>query len=206
MVPVPDGDYRYLLILPLILLPWAMRRDPTLQFALIACVLYWPALMIDLQPHFHYAAPIAPLLYLLVIESTRHLYAWRPGGKRVGRLLVRLLPVYFLLSFITITIQLAQPGYYAYAEHRAALAEQLQKLPGQHLVVVRYSPDHSATQSWIYNAADIDGSKVVWAREMGPAQDRALLAYFRNRHVWLLQADEPRPRLVPYPSNGGAHK
>jgi hypothetical protein len=52
---------------------------------------------------------------------------------------------------------------------------------------------------WVYNGADIDGQKVVWARDMGEAQNAELLRYFNDRSVWLLDADDSRPRLVQYP-------
>jgi hypothetical protein len=37
---------------------------------------------------------------------------------------------------------------------------------------------------YVYNAADIDGSEIVWARDMGAEQNRALLAYFNERRIW----------------------
>ena len=41
----------------------------------------------------------------------------------------------------------------------------------------------------MYNGADIDKSKVVWAQEMGPASNLELLQYFRDRSAWLVQPD-----------------
>ena len=69
--------------------------------------------------------------------------------------------------------------------------------------MVRYAPDHSYHVEWVYNEASIDGAEVVWAREMGAVQNERLFAYFRDRSIWLLQADERPPRLTPYPVEEG---
>jgi len=53
----------------------------------------------------------------------------------------------------------------------------------------------------VYNEADIDGSKVVWARDMSPEENEELIRYFRDRQVWLLEADETPPKLSLYPIN-----
>jgi hypothetical protein len=33
---------------------------------------------------------------------------------------------------------------------------------------------------------------------MGAAQNEELLRYYKDRRVWLLDADDPPPRLAPY--------
>ena len=38
----------------------------------------------------------------------------------------------------------------------------------------------------MYNQADIDRSRIVWAREMGPARDQELIDYYPDRQVWKL--------------------
>jgi len=81
---------------------------------------------------------------------------------------------------------------------RGAIAHELERHPGRHLVLVRYSAHHNVLTEWVYNRADIDESRIVWAREMGPRQDRPLIDYFHDRQVWLVEPDESPARLAPY--------
>ena len=73
-------------------------------------------------------------------------------------------------------------------------------MPGRQLVIVRYSDSHDVHDDWVYNSADIDRSAVVWAREMEHTENRELLQYFSDRHVWLLEPDASPPRLSAYPA------
>ena len=83
---------------------------------------------------------------------------------------------------------------------RARVLASLSAMDGRQLAIVRYGAGHNAIMNeWVYNRADIDGSKVVWAREMDAAENRELLKYFRDRRVWLVEADETPPRVSPYP-------
>ena len=66
-------------------------------------------------------------------------------------------------------------------------------------MIVRYSPEHSYHAEWVYNEADIDGAKVIWAREMDEEHNRLLLEYFKDRHIWLVEPDRDNTRLIPYP-------
>jgi hypothetical protein len=65
-------------------------------------------------------------------------------------------------------------------------------------VLVRYGPQHWIDDAWVYNCADIDHSRIVWAREMNPDADAPLVEYYRGRHVWLLDADASPAKVEPY--------
>jgi hypothetical protein len=83
-------------------------------------------------------------------------------------------------------------------EGRISINRQLNGQPGQQLVFVRYWPQHQF-QEWVHNAADIDGSHIVWARDLGADEDQKLLGYYPNRTAWLLQPDARPPLLALYP-------
>jgi hypothetical protein len=78
-----------------------------------------------------------------------------------------------------------------------AVQEQLARAPGKHLVFVRYWPQHIFQQEWVYNAADIDGAQIVWARDLGAVEDQKLRQYYPDRAVWLLEPDGRPPKLTP---------
>jgi len=90
---------------------------------------------------------------------------------------------------------------------RKPVEDQLAAKPGQHLVLVRYSKDHNSGEEYVYNDADIDRARTVWAREI-PGQNLApLFQYFPNRDVWLYEPDEDDSMVRPYaavaPGPGG---
>ena len=60
--------------------------------------------------------------------------------------------------------------------------------PGKHLLLVRYN-SHNPHEEWVYNGADLQAPKIVWAREMGDDINRRLLAHYADRHVWIVEPD-----------------
>ena len=81
---------------------------------------------------------------------------------------------------------------------RQQVARRLESDGQRHLVFVRYAPDHTCFQEWVYNRADINGSAVIWAREISPDEDRQLREYYADRKAWVVIADASPPRLLPY--------
>ena len=67
---------------------------------------------------------------------------------------------------------------------------------------MRYQPQHDPLQEWVYNNADIDGSKVVWARDMGPEQNEELIRYYMGPASVGGEVDDRTAKLDAYPSTG----
>jgi hypothetical protein len=157
----------------------------------------------------HYAAPATGLMAALAVAGLRRLRLWRWQGRPSGRVLVRGLAFgYPLLAVLSVA---AEPPIPADSTHlqRARLLRQLERDGDRHLIVVRYlnpKPNGLGHEDWVWNEADIDASRVVWAREMGTAEDRRLLDYYPDRRAWLLEVEVDRQtyRLTPHPLRPGA--
>jgi hypothetical protein len=145
----------------------------------------------------HYSAPVMALLFLRLLHSFSRLPGWTVRGWPAGSVLLAVLLAAWLGQF---GVGLSAPGHVPkLAAEREQVIRQVQQVPGDHLIVVRYGPGHLIHDEWVYNRADIDAARIVWAREMGPSADRGLLEHFSKRHVWLLTVDGDAPRLVAYP-------
>ena len=190
-----------LVFLSLIGLPWALQRSIWPRLAILFLFLFYLALIPVVGMIGHYAAPVGGLLFYLVVESLRFVRVWRPGARHIGTWVVRCLLLGWCLWLIPKGISMASidpdDQCHNQARARAVLLERLDHEPGRHLVIVRYGPDHSVHAEWVYNSADIDNAKVIWAREM--KDNSRLLEYFEDRHIWLVEADADPPRLTPYP-------
>ena len=71
----------------------------------------------------------------------------------------------------------------------ASVTDRLQHTPGDHLVLVRYGPRHEIYQELVYNHADIDGSRIIWARSLSPESDHQLIEHYAGRRIWSLTED-----------------
>jgi hypothetical protein len=94
-------------------------------------------------------------------------------------------------------------GPEGYGTERADVQSTLAGLPGGQLAIVRYGPGHIATdEEWVYDWADIDNSKVVWARELDAEHNKELMRYYAGRTAWLVEPDVYPTRVSPYPAQG----
>ncbi len=197
------------LLAPFVMLPWALR-DRRIRFLVITGGIFGVGLFSETWLIPHYVAPFAAGVYAILLQCMRHLRASRPRGRSAGLFLVRAIPA---LCVVLAMLRLgAQPlkielpsammstayGTAPLGLPRAHVLAELGERPGGQLAIVRYTPSHDIFDDWVYNAADIDKSKVVWAREMDQASNLKLLRYFRDREVWLIEPDFNPPRISPY--------
>jgi hypothetical protein len=150
----------------------------------------------------HYSAPLTGVIFLLVIQSTRHLRTLQCGRRAVG--LAVCVTAVVLLPFEVATVlerHRCDPLHWTCEgdPSRVAIADALNHTPGKHLIIVRYEEDHNIHDEWVFNGAEIDNAKVLWARELWPEQNAKLFAYFKDRQIWLVTPDSDNTFLEPYP-------
>lgn len=203
------------LLLPLLMFPRALL-DRRVRFLVAAGAVGLIGLIVEVFFIPHYAAPMTAISLALVVQALRHLRIWRWGGQPAGAFLVRTLPLVYTGA---LGIRLLAPALGLPLEEtdlwwlrltpskrgleRAHLLARLERMPGQHLVIVRYGPEHDPGRQieWVYNRADLEHAPVIWARDMGEAENARLLDHYRDRHAWLLEAGQGSARLEPYPGS-----
>jgi hypothetical protein len=182
---------------PLLTIPLlALWKEPRARPVLLMIGAFCFSLVGQVWHNEHYAAPATGLAILLVIQGMRRLRLWTWRGQPWGLFLVRCLPVLCALLMLTRPPGRDWPTPSGVA--RAGILRELESSGDRHLVFVRYNTSHDAGNEWVYNDAEIDASKVVWARELDPESNAKLMHYFDGRRAWLVEPDVQQPRLVPY--------
>jgi hypothetical protein len=147
---------------------------------------------------------VVSLLALALLRAGRW-YAKRPAGNWPEWLSgwCELLLLLCIVLQVCVIQRNIYPDAFPYVDDlagpfRKPIEDQLSAMPGEHLVLVRYSKNHNSGEEYVYNDADIDHAKTVWAREI-PGKDLSpLLNYFKNRDVWLYEPDVDDQSVTPY--------
>jgi hypothetical protein len=203
----------FALLVPLIMVA-RVFRDRRIRFLIVCTLVLASGMVIEIYLLPHYVAPFTAAFYAIGLQAMRHLRVWKPEGKPVGLAMVRLtVTICVLLAGLRL---FAQPlgmapaewppsnwnftwiGPEHYGTARALIETRLSQLPEGQLAIVRYGPDHNPLDEWVYNGADIDGSKVIWARDGDPAGEAELIHYYRDRQVWLVEPDAIPARVSQY--------
>lgn len=204
-----------ILLIPLIMLRHALL-DHRIRFLVLCVIVLIVGQLMEIYLFPHYLAPFTAAFYAIGLQAMRHLRLWRPGNQPVGmslnRLIVSLCVVLAGVRLCAEPLYLGLPGWpgpwasewYGSDSRsgaaRALIQSHLEQTPGRQLVLVRYSPSHQPLDEWVYNAADIDKAKVIWARDMGESENLELLRYYKDRTVWLVQPDTKPASVSLYAS------
>ncbi len=208
--------YRFFFLPPLYLaLPaffWSLR-EARFRFVLLIVLIFFVGTTIYPYFYAHYVAGATCLFILVTVVSLENLSRLTIANHLVGPDAVRV--ILFLCGahfFFWYGVQLASNQQFSQdlepyetwdevnhgdPDGRIGVNTQLAQVPGKLLVFVRYWPRHAVTE-WVYNGADIDRQRVVFARDLGAADNEKLRSYYPDRTAWLLEPDARPPKLSPY--------
>jgi len=205
--------YRFFFLAPLYLaLPvfLVMLREFRYVWILLTLLIFGAGT--NFYPYFypHYIAAVTCLFVLVSVAGLDRLSRlsirnW-PAGRDAARLIFFLSAAHFLFWYAVHAFGdergLIQYETWDAINHddpqgRISINKRLAEVSGEHLVFVRYYRQHSFDE-WVYNAADVDGARVVWARDLGSTENEKLRHYYSSRTAWLLEPDFRPPRLTAY--------
>lgn len=203
-------------LLPPLLMIGRVLRDRRVRFPLVCFLVLAGGMVAEAVLLPYYLAPFTAVFYLIGLQCMRHLSVWRPNGKPVGRAILRVIvSVCGVMTALTIWQEIrlrgvvmnfsatiscsgSCPASFQQGLDRAQVLDALEHLPGRQLVIARYAPQHEPMNEWVYNAPDIDAANVIWARDMSAADNLALLHYYHDRRVWIVEPDTYPVKIAPY--------
>src|SRR5262249_7901535 len=165
------------LSLALLTLPWMIFHDRRIRPLLWICLVMIPVTIVSVWYTPHYIAPVTAAFYGILMQGMRRLRVWSRHGSNWWAAMARTIPVCCALTFVIAMaadlrgghLPLTYRGWYGRfyeLRDREEIRSRVNALTGTHLVLVRYQPNHDYFAEWVYNDADIDRAKIVWAREM----------------------------------------
>jgi hypothetical protein len=186
-----------LTFLPAVVGLFAFSRSPKMRVTIGALAALWAAMLLTKSWHPNYYAPGAGLLLIPTMYSFRWL---RVRGRRAGEAAILLFVVCcFFRGLLSDSIHEYKTRAPTQQDEATNRVNAVSHKGDRHLVIVRYAVDHDPLHEFVFNRADIDGSFIIWARDMGDAKNRELINYYPDRRVWLLEPDSPRLKVTPYP-------
>jgi hypothetical protein len=180
---------------------WLAIRDRRICLPLVTLVFVAAATFAVVWSNSHYAAPATCIVILLYLQSLRHLRLLQWKKWRWGAAFARASVLLLLADTAGAVVSKECDTFYWTCKgdvSRLAIQRKLESLPGKHLIMVRYGDDHNIHDEWVYNGAEIDTAKVIWAREIDREQDGKLFDYFQDRKVWLVTPDTDNTYVAPY--------
>jgi hypothetical protein len=179
-----------------------LNRDKRFRFLLFTLLAVLLGYCLVVWPGPHYVAPAAAFLFAALVQSIRHLRTIQIFRRPIGAALSRAI---ILALVVDVSLLVSQrlgdsQGWGGWGlSDRADLLHDLESKPGKHVVLVRYGPDHSVHEEWVFNAADIDASKIIWARDLPGERNDQLFRYYPDRTIWLATPDTGEVSLLRPP-------
>jgi hypothetical protein len=171
----------------------------------------------------HYPAPLAACFYLLISEGFRFCLI---DGKRRNRFQITAgvlivlsgvsliyqiyqIPDYFFpvksatrkKDFSDLDLKFDQPVKLAKPERitylKPVIENAANNLPDKYLAIVEYPPKFDNSDELVYNKADMNNSKLIWAYDLGEEKNKTLLNYYSDRKILKIKVSDGFVEINP---------
>jgi hypothetical protein len=192
------------LVLCLVYSSWRLLRSRRFRIPLVLLLLFYLGVAAEVAFLPHYFAPGIALLFLIITAAVRDVSLRFPKGKVRNLATIALFSWIALSGVSRIMHHLEPAGSREFIAKRDLVIARLNKEPGKVLVFVRYGPKHNIHLEWVFNDANIDESRIVWARSLPNGKDDELLRYYPTREAWILEDDGTTTLwpMEPVPAEG----
>ena len=163
----------------------------------------------------HYAAPVVPLVLAVMAEAIRRVSLSRPRFWQSALVSPAALPLLTVCFALANYGGVAAVGLLRLAQHKNAtptgprsktdraasrqeIITSLNERGGGHLVFVRYDKTYTLDGNWVYNNADLNTARVIFAHDFDEVKNQELIARQHSRSVWLCTLSRGKYELRPY--------
>lgn len=180
----------------------------------------------------HYSAPVVPLVLAAMAMALRRaalhprvVYRLRraaPGGVALLAAFFVILSVLYHLTLyrrpgnhipdaeripspLTTNVSPERALSWANTPLRSNITRQLTQHGGFHLVFVEYDDNFPLSDEWVYNSADLNASRVIFAHDLGDEKNRELIDTYAGRSVWMVKVSNKHASLAPYSIQENRH-
>lgn len=171
----------------------------------------------------HYSAPLTSSLYLILTQVIRLLLITykNPKNKISATFLLVFLILFSLiyqktsvsewvlpvitplpvkdLSSTKIVLEntniLSIPEYVIYL--KPIIEQTVDNSSDNYLIFVSYSTDYSVHDELVFNKADLESAKIIWATDLGEEKNKAFLEYHRDRKVLYIKITPSQMIITP---------
>ena len=147
----------------------------------------------------HYSAPVFGVLLLFVVKGMAQLWRHQSSSRLGAKIVISVLIGFVTGAGMCIAQGVSRDTQIVQQQDLVNLQPALQS--GRHLIFVDYGPmtemASGFANEYVYNAADIAGSRIIWARCFGPDSDEKVARHYAGRAVWMLNVGKTL-NLTPY--------
>jgi hypothetical protein len=215
-----------LTILLFAVLPLLIWRSRWLLLITVTIVFTFACMCLGIWwDQYHYAAPLTSCFFLLITEGFRQFYVVSKKGTKRRFVFFTLLGL-TIGSFIFIQMfSYEQPQMNEdFSNQKTMISEHLvaneplqvkiptratffkvefedviEKLPNKYIAIVTYNSGYDFHDEIVYNKADIENSKLIWAHNLGSEKNKLLIDYYNDRKVVWIKLLDSQVQINPVP-------